>query len=73
MTLHKRVKVLEDRAARRLMVAELEALTDAELAAYLHRLDARNGNTVFSDFQTRIQAMTDAELLSVYESAEGAR
>ena len=69
MTLQKRVKTLEVRAARVLTVAELKALTDAELSAYLHRLDSRNGNTALADFQTRLEAMPDDELLSLYESS----
>lgn len=68
MSIEKRVKTLEDRAGRRLTVAELEALTDAELNAYLRRLDTWNGTTAFSDFQARLEAMPDAELLSLYES-----
>ena len=73
MTLGKRVKALEHRAARLLTVAELQTLTDAELTAYLHRLDTWNGDTRLSDFQARLEAMPDAELLSVYESFEGSR
>ena len=68
-----RLRRLEHRAARRLTVAELQTLTDAELTAYLRRLDTWNGDTRLSDFQTRLKAMPDAELLSVYESSEGAR
>ena len=69
MTRQKRVKTLEARAARVLTVGELKALTDAELSAYLHRLDSRNGNTALADFQTRLEAMPDDELLSLYESS----
>ena len=73
MMLDKRVKALEHRAARLLTVAELQTLTDAELTAYLHRLDAWNGNTRLSDFQARLEAMPDAELLSVDPSSEVSR
>ena len=73
MSLEKRVKMLEDRVARLLTVAELEALTDTELSGYLHRLDVQNGNTAFADFQTRLEAMTDAELLSLDPFSERAQ
>ena len=68
MTLGRRVKALEVRASRLLTAAELQALTDAELDTYLHRLDAWNGNTALGDFQASLGAMSDAELLSLHES-----
>ena len=82
MTLEKRVKALESRVNRlqalseqdTLTQAELEGLTLEELASLYHRLN-RTGNAVRPDlgeFQAKLDAMTDAELLSEYQSYGGA-
>lgn len=78
MTLEKRVKALEGRVTRlhllseldTLTPAELEAMTLDELAALYHRMNRTGsaGRPDLGEFQAKLDAMTDAELLGLYQS-----
>ena len=50
--------------------AELARMTDGQLNAYLERLDRRAGSSKLADFQKRLEAMTDGELLSEWHDLE---
>ena len=81
MTLNKRVKALESRVTRlqlltqqdTLTQAELESLTLEELAALYYRLNRTGsaGRPDLGEFQAKLDAMTDAELLALYQSYGG--
>ena len=45
--------------------AELARMTDGQLTAYLERLDRWAGSAELADFQKRLEAMTDGELLAL--------
>ena len=82
MTIEKRVRALESRVTRlqllaqqdTLTQAELEGLTLEELASLYHRLNRTGsaGRPDLGEFQAKLDAMTDAELLSEYQSYGGA-
>ena len=59
-----RVARLEAQAFRVLSVQELRSLDPEELTAYLERLDRWAGSSAPSDFQAKLEAMTDGELLA---------
>ena len=59
-----RVARLEAQAFRLLTAAELQALDLEELTAYIARLDRWAGSSELADFQKRLEAMTDGELLA---------
>ena len=50
--------------------AELARMTDGQLNAYLERLDRWAGSSRLADFQQRLEAMTDEELLSEWHDLE---
>ena len=60
-----RVARLEAQAFRVLSVQELRGLDLGELTAYLERLDRWAGSSELADFQKRLEAMTDGELLAL--------
>ena len=53
--------------------AELARMTDGQLNAYLERLDRWAGSSELADFQKRLEAMTDGELLSEWHDLEARR
>ena len=59
-----RVAKLEAQAFPLLTAAELQALDLEELTAYIARLDRWAGSSELADFQKRLEAMTDGELLA---------
>ena len=59
-----RVAKLEAQAFRLLTAEELQALDLEELTAYISRLDRLAGSSELADFQQRLEAMTDGELLA---------
>ena len=59
-----RVARLEAQAFRVLSAQELRSLDLGELTAYLERLDRWAGSSALSDFQAKLEAMTDGELLA---------
>ena len=80
MTIEKRVRALETRVTRlqvlaqqdTLTQAELESLTLEELAVLHHRMGlGRVGWPDLDEFQTKLDAMTDVELLTMYHTDSG--
>ena len=59
-----RVAKLEAQAFRLLTAEELQALDLEELTAYIARLDRLAGSSELTDFQQRLEAMTDGELVA---------
>ena len=78
MTLEKRVKSLEGRVTRLHLLSKLDTLTPVELkvmtldelAALFHRMNQAGsaGRPDLGKFQAKLDAMTDAELLGLYQS-----
>ena len=59
-----RVAKLEAQAFRLLSAEELKSLDMEELTAYIARLDRWAGSSKLADFQARLEAMTDGELMA---------
>ena len=66
-----RVARLEAQAFRVLSAEELQGLDLGELTAYLSRLNGWAGSSALSDFQAKLEAMTDGELLAFAAEFQG--